>query len=575
MLPFDPLELDKLRESEPEKYREVIARLAREMKPDDAKQAHLEQLAIIAGSGTGHKEFLAFYEGIHGNQMLPHNVEANLKCEQAFDEGKIFLYHAARGFRKTSTFIVTKAAFLIGHHPSETSIFTGASEENPDNITKSIAAIIEHHPFFKMVFPHVVIHKEMGWGADGYWIRDNSYSIEDWTKNQAKTIDPTFVGGGYKSRAINGKHPTLILGVDDLHDINSSKSSLEREDIKEKFLVQILKSVIRKNDKLSTRIMMTGVPFSKDDTYAVLRESGGVIYHGVPAMVRANQGEGVYIDGVNEATGRVYDDIVGWWHLTCPEIYGVKSIIEERAKGKAGFYQMLMLDIDSAKNAGLRYYTYDHKKLSVDLPTTGGADPTSIEPDREVGGKKRSSFALCFLSKLLTGGACVRGGVLKPMGIEEAKLEILKAQSVFRKWLGTHVEDSGAGKVVMQYFKLDSRLMVFPSNLRLSDKNKKGIANKLLRFEYEVAPHLESGALLISDEDTDYLNALRAGLDNFFDLDEKKSDERLDAMDALFHAAKSIPDVFRQVVTDDISPDGLSERGGLWHPLMGAVNGRR
>jgi len=572
MLPFDPIEIDKLRETDPEKYWEIVKRLAAELPSDLVKKEHQAQLAKIAASGDTQTAFEAFYEGIHGNRLLPHNVAAAEECFRAFEDGEIFLYHAARGFRKTTTFVVTLAAWQIGLHPEKTSLITGANDSNAVNISKNIAQIVENHPFFRLAFPHVVIDKDRGWGADGYWVRDDRLTREEWIKQQAKIIDPSFVGGGYRSSIINGRHPSLLLLVDDLHDIDSSSSVTEREAIKNVFLTQILKTVLREKDRLITKVVMTGVPFAKDDTYAVLKNSGGTRFVNTPVMRKAPDGEGVYVDGVNPKTGAVYEDIAGWWYLTCPDIMGAKGIINARSEGKSSFWQMFMLDMESAKSLGLTYYLYDHTKIGFDLPTVGGADPTSIDPDSEVGGQKRSSFALCYLSKLPQGGAVVKDGILKPMGIVKARDAILQAQAMFKNWETTGVEDVGAGKLFMQFLRTDSRVRFIASNI----KNPKGgkIKDKKTRFEYEVSPWLESGVIRISDENTPFLNALRYLLDNFFDLDPNKPHEALDAGDSLYHAAKLIPEILRKPTSEDISPDGLQDRGGLWHPLMGASHGR-
>lgn len=572
MLPFDPQELLKLKDEQPDKYWEVVARFAAQTPRDEVERVRLEQLAIIAASGETFEAFEAYYEGIHGNKMLPHLRKLMLRRFEARQNGKIWVLLGFRGSRKTTAVQITEKSWLHGLHPERTGVTTGANDPNAKLIAKSIAQIIESHPFFRMAFPHVVIYKERGWGAEGYFLRDNRMSVEEWTRQQAAVNDPSFVGGGYKSSEINGKHPTLYLSADDIHDIDSSGSPTEREAIKETLLRQILPTVVRENDKPIAPIELTGVPFAKDDSYQVLRQSGAVQYDSLPVMVKAKEGEGVYIDGKNPETGVVYEDIVGWWILTAPEIFGVKSIIEIRSLGKAPFWQMYMIDIEQAKNAGVTYYSYDHEKIGFDLPTYGGADPTSLDPDLEVGGKKHSSFALCYLCKLPDGGAVVKDGVLKPMGIEKAKLSILNAQSMFKNWKGAGVENVGVGKMFLQYLHLDSRVLAFDSNLKTP--NKKGVADKLTRFSYEVGPHLDSGVIRISDENTPFLNALRRGLENFTDLDPKKPDESLDAMDSLYHAAKMIPETLRHMAVEDISPQGLDDRGGLWHPLMGVRYGR-
>lgn len=565
---FDPV---ALKQTDPDKYWEFVARLRATVPLDEQQRQYQLALADKAREGETLEAFEAFYEGIHGNALLPHNLEAAKECFTAFEQGEIFLYLAARGFRKTTTFGITLCSWLLGLYPEKTGIVTGANDPNAKLIAKSISQIIEYHPFYRMAFPNVVVDKEKGWGAEGYWIRDNRISREDWTKQQSKVNDPSFVGGGYKSSEINGKHPSLFLLVDDLHDIDSSGSVTERESIKMIFLTQILKTVLRERDRLLTKVIMTGVPFAKDDTYAVLRQAGGTRFVNTPVMRRAaeNAKDATYIDGINPKTGAVYQDIVGWWYLVCPEIMGAKGIINARSEGKSAFWQMFMLDMESAKSLGLTYYLYDHTKIGFDLPTVGGADPTSIDPDYEIGGQKRSSFALCYLCKLPMGGAVVKDGVLKPMGIVDAKMAILQAQAMFSKWETTGVEGVGPGKMFQQYLRTDSRVRFLDSNIKTPDK--KGVKDKKSRFEYEVSPWLDSAVIRISDEPTPFNLGLRYLLDNFFDIDANKPHASLDAGDSLYHAAKLIPEILRTPASDDISPQGLqSDYNGLWHPLMGA-----
>jgi hypothetical protein len=232
---------------------------------------------------------------------------------------------------------------------------------------------------------------------------------------------------------------------------------------------------------------------------------------------------------------------------------------------------MYMIDIDIAKSAGLTYYLYPHQEIGFDLPTAGGADPTSTDPDFEVGGNKRSSFALAYLCKLIRGGLVLKDGYLKPVGFMGAKDAMLQAQSMFKNWKTCGVEDVGVGKAFQQFLRLFPGVQWVSSNI-IDPKGM--IRDKRTRIEAELSPWLENGIIKISDEQTKYNMAIRYGLDNFFDLDFKKPHESIDALDGLYHAAKRFPEVLRESISDDISPQGLNERGGLWHPLYGVKHGR-
>jgi hypothetical protein len=291
------------------------------------------------------------------------------------------------------------------------------------------------------------------------------------------------------------------------------------------------------------------------------------VYAELPVMRKAaeNAPAAVYIDGVNTRTGAVYEDIRGWWYLTWADNWGVSSIISERAKGKAAFWQMMMLDIKQAKTAGFAYYLYPRANIRFDWITKGGADPTNVVKDTEVGGNKRSNFALCYLAKLPNNTLLVIDGFLKQCGIVEAKEAILQAQSMFPRWGTTGVENVGGGAVFIQYLRTDSRVKVIDSGLTFTGQGK--VKNKADRINIELSPWVESGIIQISDGDSPYLNALRKLFDNFFDLDP--NDEAWDAGDALYHAAKQFPEVLRTPGNESMNPDEQKKdaRRGLFHPF--------
>lgn len=568
---ISPDDLAAIQAMTPEQYTEFIARLAATYSTDALLETKKQALRVIAAETDGYENFLAYYELIHGTALVEHDLEPVRLAFGAHDKGVIFLWLGFRGCRKTTTIDITLGTFLHGHHPEQTGVITGANDPNSKLIAKSIAQIIESHPEFRAVFPHVAIDKERGWGAEGYWIRDTRMTREAWTAQQAKVNDPSFVGGGYKSSEINGKHPTLYLFVDDLHDIDSSASVTEREAIKTVFLTQILPTLVSEHGKLLAWVNITGVPFAKDDTYHVLRESGGVVSVNLPVMVRAPEGQGVYIDGLNREKGVVYEDIRGWWDLTWPENFTPEVIVNWRAKGKSSFWQMFMLDIEIAKSAGLRYYSYDTEP-GFELPMVGGADPTNVTKDTEVGGKKRSKWALCHLGKLPQGGAVVVDGVLRECGITGAKDDIRQAQTTYKNWRTTGVENVGGGAVFIQYLRTDPSIRVVDSGLTWNGKGR--MKSKPDRVLLELSPWLENAVIRISSRRSPFLDTLRRGLDNFFDL--APDDEAWDVLDSLYHAAKLIPEVLRTPAEDNLAPAAMNGRGGLWHPLAGGVrpNGR-
>src|ERR1041385_2895353 len=100
----------------PEAYDALVSELAAKLPREFIESGYHRSLVQKAQSGVTVAAFEAFYELIHGNQLLRHNLQAVRDCFGAHERGEVFLYLGARGFRKTSTVDVTLGAFLIGHN---------------------------------------------------------------------------------------------------------------------------------------------------------------------------------------------------------------------------------------------------------------------------------------------------------------------------------------------------------------------------------------------------------------------------------------------------------------------------
>src|SRR5258706_13881852 len=161
------------------------------------------------------------------------------------------------------------------------------------------------------------------WSLEGFYVKDISMRYDLWVQKQASSVDPTLLGGGYESRRLNGKHPSGCLVGDDFHDINNN-SDKQRKSVVTALTTVILKTVIRKEDKLDTWVFGVGVPWASDDGYQTMLNSG-YGYTGTPAMTRAKKGDkdAVYLDGFNPGTNVFYEEIIGWWKLEFPEVFGV------------------------------------------------------------------------------------------------------------------------------------------------------------------------------------------------------------------------------------------------------------
>jgi hypothetical protein len=500
--------------------------------------------------------YSAFYELTHGFTPPPHIMREIEVIYKAHAEGVGSVVFAWRGSWKSVSISVTFIAYRIGLEPDKTNMVVSANDDSSEKVTKAVAAIIEYHPEWKRVFPNVV--PDTGkWSVEGFSVLDTAISREEWAKRQSGVIDPTLVGGGYKSSRLIGKHPSGVLCIDDIHDRDNSSSERERRAVVDILVKTILKTVIKEKDKMTTWLVAVGTPWALDDAYHTLKNTGQYEFISIPAMTAAVEGEGTYIDGVNR-DGAIFDDIKGWWYFTFPIHFEKNSIIKERADGKAAFWQMIMLDLATASTGKLRYYEYPQQDVKYDWYTIGGVDPTTFQEGD--GQNKNSHFALCYLSKLPSGGAVIVGGILDQCTQLQAENYILAAQGNFTNWQYVAIEDISVGKVFLQTLQRNANIRAIPSGLKGVTDGK--ISSKRDRV-LSIAKWFENGTIRISNADTPFLNAVRRLFEKFYDLDPKH-DYSFDAGDAVFHAMRNMPEILTVQVNE--LP---SEKKIFKHPLAG------
>ena len=536
---------------------EILAKIAAETKPEDYDKV-AEQLAKVLPRSFVNDNlartdsvdgYCAYYESIHGIRPPKHIMEGIRRCFKAHEEGRGYTHIGFRGSWKSVSYGATFVSWRIGLHPRKTNLLIGANDSSPEVQAKAIASIIAFHPAFRRIFPNVI--PDTGrWSVEGYWVIDNSMPREKWVEGQAAVIDPTLVGGGYTSTRINGKHPSGVLYVDDIHDLNNSVSQKERSSVVKAMTSVILKTAIRKNDKLETWFLNIGVPWAEDDCHATLKNSGNFEVYEVPAMVRMPEGVGTYIDGVNPNNGNVYDDIVGWWQLTEPERFGINSILYERSLGKAEFWQMIMLDIHIANTKGLRYYSYPHQDIDPSWQHGAGVDWAQLAEDKPNPG--RDMFGMIIGGKTPRGQLVVDDVVLEQCTQAKAENHIVSAGKRHVNWKGTLVEGDGGGEVF-------ATAVILRNPGILLHWEKTGGKNKRYRQEREMGPWLENATVMISNADTPGLESLRKALDDF-------PDGNNDVRDALYWLCRKFPECMVVSAPDDALPNTKRKtaRRSIW-----------
>ncbi len=476
--------------------------------------------------------FDAYYELIHGNRLPKHSYKEIEQIDEAHEAGKGSLIWAWRCSWKSSVISVTYQSFKIGKEPDKSWLTVGSNDNSAEQVTAAIERIIEFHWAWKAVFPHVVPDKDRGWGALGYNVMDNRMSYEEWEKKNVSRIDDSFIGLGYNSRRLIGKHPTGGIILDDIHDENNSISDRERQRVVNIVSDTLIPMEVRELDtkKLLTCLIAVGTPWNEDDAYHYLKDTGEYLFKNIPLMIKAEEGdEGAeFIDG-RHPEGYVFHDIVGWWIITWPEQYSPEDIIRLRAKTtKRGFARMYLLDLIAAKEGGLSYQLYPSDAIEYDWVACGGLDYASIRHRLERNTTNRDLFAMAYLLKVPTGGAVIVGGVAGHYTQTGALDQVEIAQNTFKNWRYTVVEDIAKGEVFVDTLLLYPHLRVKPE--------PPGNTNKTDRQEQVLGPPLQTGIVRVSDADTPFLNLLRKALDDFPDGND-------DVRDASLFAVKGFPEL--------------------------------
>lgn len=486
-------------------------------------------LAASVRADDSPESFAAFYKMMTDTDLPQHAWRWIRRIYEAKSKDRGMVIWGHRGSWKTTTLSIMFTAYRIGKEPHRANLILQNNDKTAQDTTAAIAKLIEHHPGWMRAFPFVVPDRAKGWGALGYEVHRTDIPYPEWVSLNAARKDPTLLGLGYASGSVIGKHPDGVLLIDDIHDEMNTVSILEREKV-----IQILKSTILPLSiqdttkivgyRMVTWMVAVGTPWTDDDAYHYLKDTGEYEFLSTPIMEFCLPGE----PGAVEFD---HKELQGWFKLLWPERYPAEVITSQyNLSGKREFGRMYLLDLSMADEIGLKYHAYPAEQIDKKWPFSGGNDYAStIEIRGKVADEKnRSLFALCWGAKLPTGGAVIYDGVVGRVTQAEGESHVIKGQEMFPNYATTAVEMNGKGE---EFFALLQR----HPNIKLLPFWTGG-ASKKNRHERELSPWLESGLIRISDADTPFLRALRKALKEW-------PNGNLDVIDAVYAFAKTIPDV--------------------------------
>ena len=228
---------------------------------------------VDTARGEGVEAVVAFGRHVFGYKAAAHHRQW-LAEEEASDRVCI---QAPPSSAKTTWITIIKTCWFIAKYPLLTNGIGSASDDAADDMTKAVAETIERNPRFREVFPHIVLHKERGWSSDGYNIRDDRYSLEEWEVKRAGDKNATLAGGGVGSSRFNGFRATGRFVLDDMHDRKSKNSDTICKEV-----VDFVKDTVESRIEQGKMLVIVQTRWSPKDVVhyceSLVREDGSHMY---------------------------------------------------------------------------------------------------------------------------------------------------------------------------------------------------------------------------------------------------------------------------------------------------------
>ncbi len=459
----------------------------------------MEEEKLLTDDAIG---FAKFYELIFGRPLPRHARQDWIEpLYRARGARKGLVVEAFRGSSKTTTLSIAFGAFRIGLEPHRSVLLIQAGDRAAGDTAAQIADIIARNPGWQAAFPDIEPDRKAGWGTDGYEVKRTGMDYAAWRTlcAQEKGKDPTFVGLGYKSRAIVGKHPTNLLLVDDIHDETNTRSARELE-----WVIKILTGTILPTVMPETWQVVVGTPWRENDALAYLKATRQFVSVATP--IRKNDRSQWGARFPKRAIGRL-----------------------RKLAGEAEFARMYMLDVKGAQGIHLKaewLNLYPHEKIHPSWPVVMGVDYASSAD--ELNGSERDYFAVAIGRALPGGGIVLVDGFRARVSQGEAEEQLKALGELYPSTKLIGVEAVGKGEEFFHLMLRSTKLPLIPLH--------PGGKNKGRRFESGMAPLFERGRARIADVETGFLRAFR---NEWLAWPHGQHDDTLDAVAWMLHVGES------------------------------------
>ena len=456
---------------------------------------------------------------------------------------------AAREMAKTLTMTIVFTAFRIGHEPHKMSYLVQIADDSAKENASKIAEIIQDSPGWRMTFPSIVPDIKRGWAEGGYFVRDTGMTDDEWSKKCATRKAPTMMATGYASRLIIGKRQDGMANIDDIHDLTNTTSARELRNTLDK-----VRSDFMMTPTAEAWLSFVGTPWVEGDTLDYVANTGEFVVVDIPAYMERQNGE--WVMPVNQWVEE------GEYLYLWPEERGFEWVRKKWATNTPPeFARMVQLNITNALEKHYNYQLFENAKIQWrQWPMVIGVDP--VATISAISGKEggTSHFVGAFAMKTPYNNIVIADGIYEKCDAEEGERLLALAARTNPTFKNISIEIDGAGILFAQLIKRLTGMRINPHSTAEIRKVLKGVTGKERR-QYDFLYHLfAQGAVVVSDADTPFLNAVRRYLDKFPNF--TKNDPAWDVGDALLLAVFDMPEIWVHVVSNVV----IEESKDIWEP---------
>lgn len=470
--------------------------------------------------------FRHFFWCIWRREVAPYTT----RWIKAFMAREWVILECFRGSTKSTTLTITFSAFVLGHFPHESVLIVQANDTAANKSSDAISNIIENFSGWKKCFPNVTPDKDRGWGANGYFVKDERVVKEQgygaWVEKAMRdhTKDPSFVGAGITSADIVGMHPKWLF-FDDIHNRDNSTFPKDRENV----IATVQENVVPVITKPGGEKPFFGVActfWDESDAYHILLETGLFKHIKTPIFQYVEEGGDAEFEGKKIKLA---------WPLGFP----LESVLLYfKSNDRVTFKREYLCDETSEIDRLFKYQAHKASEIDLNWMSALGADPVGVLN----AGEGISHFAV--LEGLLSpyNYLIVVDGMLEKCGALAGEEYIVNAQGRYPNFQKAVIEGDGGGAIFAGTVSRHPGLIV--QTVLVKDIGKGAKLDRQYKF---LEPLARSGALRVSDSDTPILRAVRKYFDKFGSFD--KSDPLADLGDALVLLAYAFPVIWARTVT--------------------------